>query len=80
MEDAVELGIAAREEVDDLVHISLDEKSYTKGHQYATILIDSFKDDVVEMVEGRKEKNVKCLFFNLNSQDIQPRLMRVNMC
>ncbi|MGC4128199.1 MAG: ISL3 family transposase [Bergeyella sp.] len=79
MENAVEKALLERGEVRDLEHISLDEKAYTKGHQYATILIDSDKDYVVEMTEGRKEKNVKALFFSLNSEEKQPSIKRVNM-
>jgi len=63
MESAVEYGLEQRGEIANLKHVSLDEKAYTQGHKYATILIDSDNDYVVEMTEGRKEKNVKALFF-----------------
>ena len=79
MEAAVEKALSQRGEVNGLEHISLDEKAYTKGHKYATILIDSDKDYVVEMTEGRKEKNIKALFFSLNSKEKQPLIKRVNM-
>ncbi len=79
MEDAVDRVLKYRGEVNNLQNVSLDEKSYTKRHKYATILIDSDKDYVVEMIEGRKEKNVKALFFSFNSQEMQPTLKRVNM-
>ncbi len=79
MEDAVERGLAQRSEINDLEYVSLDEKAYTQGHKYATILIDSQKNYVVEMIEGRKEKNVKALFFSLNSQERQASIKRVNM-
>jgi transposase len=79
MESSVEYGLEKRGEVTNLIHVSLDEKAYTKGHKYATILIDSDRDYVVEMTEGRKEKNVKSLFFSLNSQENQPNIKRVNM-
>lgn len=79
METAVESGLEQRGEVDDLKYVSLDEKAYTQGHKYATILIDSEKDYEVEMTEGRKEKNVKALFFSINSQESQPTIERVNM-
>jgi transposase len=79
MEAAVETGIEQRGEINDLKYVSLDEKAYMQGHKYATILINSEKDYVVEMTEGRKEKNVKSLFFGLNSQEKQPTIKRVNM-
>src|SRR5471030_1640648 len=49
------------------------------GHKYATILIDSDKDYVVEMVEGRKGKNVKALFFSVTNKEKQPQIKRVNI-
>jgi len=63
----------------DFKNVSLDEKAYTKGHKYASILIDSDKDYVMELIEGRKEKNVKALFFSINSQEHQAQLERVNI-
>ena len=33
----------------------------------------------MELGEGRAEKDVKALFFSLNSQEEQPQLKRVNM-
>jgi len=65
MEDAVDRALEHRGDVNDLQNVSLDEKHYTKGHKYATILIYSNKDYIVEMIEGRKKKNVKALFFSL---------------
>ena len=79
MENAVNEALDARGEVNDLITVSLDEKAFKKGHNYATILIDSQKDYVVEMAEGRAEKNVKTLFYCINSQEEQPQLQRVNI-
>lgn len=41
MEDAVENALQKRGFVTDFKNISLDEKAYKPGHEYATILIDS---------------------------------------
>ena len=79
MENSVNNALEARGEVTDLRTISLDEKAFKKGHNYATILIDSQKDYVVEMTEGRAEKDVKTLFYCINSQEEQPQLQRVNI-
>lgn len=79
MESSVEYGLEQRGEINNLEYISLDEKAYTQGHKYATILIDSDREYVVEMIEGRKEKSVKALFFGLNSSEEQPSIKRVNM-
>jgi transposase len=79
MEDAVNKALEVRGSVTDLKTISLDEKAFRKGHNYATILIDSQKDCVVEMTEGRAEKDVKTLFYCISSQEEQPQLQRVNI-
>jgi transposase len=79
MENAVNKALDARGDVTDLVTISLDEKAFKKGHNYATILIDSQKDYVVEMTEGRAEKDVKALLYRTTSQEEQPQLQRVNI-
>ena len=79
MESAVEKALEARGDITDLTTISLDEKAFKEGHQYATILIDSKKDCVVELAEGRAEKDVKALLYGITSQETQPELQRVNM-
>lgn len=79
MESAVESGLEKRGLVKDFKNISLDEKAYTKGHHYATILIDSDTNTVLDMVEGRKEEDTKKLFVNVSGETKQPQLNRVNM-
>lgn len=79
MESAVENGLETRGLVKDFKNISLDEKAYTKGHHYATILIDSDTDTVLDMVEGRKEEDAKKLFITVSGETEQPQLNRVNM-
>lgn len=79
MESSVSRALDARGDVTDLVTISLDEKAYSQGYQYATILVDSQKDYVVEMAEGRAEKDVKMLLYTTTSQEKQHQLERVNI-
>ncbi|MBW7844021.1 MAG: ISL3 family transposase [Ignavibacterium sp.] len=79
MESAVEYGLEERGLVTDFKNVSLDEKAYTKGHHYATILMDSDKNIVLDMVEGRKEKDVKQLFITVSGNKKQPQITRVNM-
>ena len=79
MEKAVENGLDERGEINDFEHVSIDEKAYRKGHKYASILIDSDKGYVMELTEGRAEKDVKALFFSLNSREEQPQLKSVTM-
>lgn len=49
--------------ITDFKNVSLDEKAYKRGHEYATILIESDKNCVLNLTEGRKEKSVEALFF-----------------
>jgi transposase len=79
MEDAVQKALDSRGFVNDLVNISIDEKSYAKGHEYATILMDSDKEYIVDMQEGRKEKSLKSLFTMVTNNEKQPQLKRVNI-
>ena len=79
MENAVAKALEARGDITDLTSISLDEKAFKEGHHYATILVDSKKDCVVELAEGRAEKDVKALLYSITSQETQPQLERVNM-
>lgn len=79
MEDAVDKALQCRGFITDFKNVSLDEKAYKPGHEYATILIDSDKECVLNLVEGRKEKSVKALFFELNEQDKQPQIELVNI-
>jgi transposase len=79
MEQAVTKATENRCYISDLINISIDEKAYSRGHEYATILIDSDKDFVVDMHEGRKEKSVKTLLYNITGQETLPQLERVNM-
>ena len=79
MEDAVEKALLNRGFITDFKNVSLDEKAYKPGHEYATILIDSDKECVLNLVEGRKEKSVKALFFELNEQEKQPQIEIVNI-
>jgi len=79
MEDAVNNALEKRGFVENLEHISVDEKSYAKGHEYATILIDSDNEYVVDMHEGRKEKSLKTLFKLVTDKELQPQLRRVNI-
>jgi transposase len=79
MEYAVEKATETRDAITDFENVSIDEKAYSKGHEYATILIDSDKEYVIEMHEGRKEKSVKTLFYTVSGNELQPQLKRVNI-
>lgn len=79
MDDAVGQALEKRGYVTNFKNISIDEKSYAQGHEYATILMDSDKEYIIDMHEGRKEKNLKALFSLVSGQDTQPQLEIVNI-
>lgn len=79
MEDAVNAALEKRGFITDFKNVSLDEKAYKQGHLYASILIDSDTNLVLNLVEGRKEKSVETLFFELNEKESQPQIERVNI-
>ena len=79
MSNAVNEALETRGFITDFKHVSIDEKAYKPGHEYATILIDKDQDRVLNLVEGRKEKSVKVLFYELNEQENQPQIEIVNI-
>ena len=74
MEDAVNKAIDKRGIVNDMEYISIDEKAFAKGHEYASILIDSRVGKVLEMTEGRKAENVAAMVFALSDEEVLPKI------
>ena len=56
-ERAVERGLARRPEV-GLKHIGVDEKSFLKGHKYATVVSDLERSCVIDVAKDRKEESL----------------------
>ena len=79
MEDAVNKAIEKRGIVADFEYISIDEKAFARGHDYATILIDSRAGKVLELTEGRKAENVAAMVFALTDKEILPDVKMVNL-
>jgi transposase len=60
MKNAVRRGLERRNlSKDEIIHISIDEKSYKKGHQYATIISDIKGGRIIEVGEGRTSKSTE---------------------
>ena len=59
-ERAVLRGLASRSEV-NVSSIGIDEKSYAKGHWYASILTDLDNARVLDLVQGRKQEDAEKL-------------------
>jgi transposase len=49
---AVERGLLRRE-LDELKHVGIDEKSFLKGHKYASLMVDIDGERILDVVEGR---------------------------
>lgn len=55
MERAVERGLERRE-VESVPYVGIDEKSFRKGHDYVSILVDLVNARVLEVAEDRTEE------------------------
>lgn len=49
---AVERGLARRE-LDEIKNVGIDEKSFLKGHKYASLMVDIDAERILDVVEGR---------------------------
>lgn len=59
-ERAVKRGLSRRKE-ETIEHIGIDEKSFLKGHRYASLMTDLDKGRVLEVVEDRTKESVQTL-------------------
>ena len=64
MHRAVNRGLDRRS-LGDIEHVSVDEKSFQKGHRYGTVLCDAVRKRVLEVVEGRDEEAASLAFASL---------------
>jgi transposase len=67
MKRAVDRGLLRREK-EVIEYVGVDEKSFRRGHIYASILNDLDKNRVWELVEGRKTENAMELFGTLSEE------------
>lgn len=79
MEGAVSRGMVRRGTVQGLQCVSIDEKAYSKGHSYASILIDDQRGAVLDLVKDRTEKSTRELFVKVTGQQVCPTIERVNL-
>lgn len=61
MARAVTRGLARRDAVEMVPHLSLDEKSFQHGHQYMTVLGDTDAGRVLEVCESRTKEATTAL-------------------
>jgi transposase len=68
IERAVERGLERRE-VESLQYVGIDEKSFGRGHNYISLLVDLTGARVLEVVEGRTEEATDGLWKDLADED-----------
>ena len=61
MERSVLRGLARRDATAVHRHLSIDEKSFQKGHRYATVLSDPLRKCILDVGEGRDKESVTSL-------------------
>lgn len=67
MKAAVGRGLERRK-AEPVEHVGVDEKSFRRGHVYASILNDLDRNRVWDLVEGRKTENAKALLDTLGEE------------
>jgi transposase len=60
-ERAVGRGLVRRGEDEVVVHIGVDEKSFLKGHKYASLAVDLDNPRVLDVAEGRSKESATIL-------------------
>ena len=61
---AVDRGLERRE-VDEIEYVGIDEKSFLKGHKYASILNDIDNSRVLEVVKDRTKESTRKLLYSI---------------
>ncbi len=57
--NSVERGLEKRNNLDSIVHVSIDEKSFKRGHDYVTVLSSPQTGAILNVSHGRKSESVK---------------------
>lgn len=79
MERAVARGLKRRDREERLPHLSLDEKSFQKGHQYITVLGDPLQKRVIEIIQDRTLEATRKLLTSALSQAQREAVQSVSM-
>ena len=58
MQRAVKRGLS-RKKQQAVINMGIDETSYQKGHEYATILLDKDRDRVIDVLDDRKAETLE---------------------
>ncbi len=73
--NSVKRGLSRRTNISEIKHISIDEKSFKRGHDYVTVLSSPQNGAVLDVSHGRTKESVKKVindtFNREEKQDIQ---------
>ena len=67
MKRAVDRGLLERD-LEKIEYVSVDEKSFGKGHDYVTVMTDVRESRVIDVAEGRNEEATDKLWEELNEE------------
>lgn len=76
---SVERGMARRPKQVPYTHLSIDEKSFRKGHNYVTVLSSPNAGCVVDVAEGRDKAAAKALLERAVAVEHRDKLRTVSM-
>ena len=76
---SVKRGLARRPLDLGLEHLSIDEKSFKKGHKYVTVLSDPVSGVVINVSEDRDYKSCKALIESAIKQEYRDKVKTISM-
>jgi len=80
MHASTQRGLARRDlDHQPLNHLSIDEKSFKKGHHYISVLSSPETGNIIDVVEGRSSKAVEELFDGALTTDQQKAVQTMSM-
>ena len=77
--NAVERGLKGRPDDHCFEHLSIDEKSFKKGHKYVTVLSDPVSGVVVDVIENRDYKACEQIIDSSVKQEHKDKVKTVSM-
>jgi len=78
MYNAVERGLSRRDNISEIKHISIDEKSFKRGHDYITVLSSPETGAVLNVSHGRKKEDVKKVINDTFSEEEKKNIETVS--
>lgn len=79
MERAVNRGLNRRDKSELIEHLSIDEKSFQKGHHYITVLGDSVGGSVLDVCETRTKEAANALLKKTLTKAQQSNILSITM-